>query len=217
MWESKREWEGGIEGGGRVAPFFLSLLIRQFMAFLFNKAIQGGEAQWTRCSRGSIAMNPRLVCMGVTYLRRGPIELSVGLGVLYRPPLWLLQAFGDFPPKTCERTERPVNSSRFHPFSFKSSPEMPALAHTTSVASREKKMLQHEAQRCKYLSGRREAEAIFNDDHQRNADNNTLHCENEWACWSISDRLPSEKQTPATLPAASINIFTVCKQVPFKV
>lgn len=45
------------------------LLIRQFMALLFNKAIQGGEALWTRCSRGSIASEPlvwsvwgRLIC-----------------------------------------------------------------------------------------------------------------------------------------------------------
>lgn len=95
--ESGRWDEEGRQS--RPPPPFLSLLIRQFMALLFNKAIQGGEAQWTRCSRRSIAMNPRLVCIGVTYLRRGPTELSVSLCVLYRPPLWLLQALADFPPE----------------------------------------------------------------------------------------------------------------------
>ena len=94
------------------------LLIPQFMALLFNKAIQGGEALWTRCSRGSIAMNPRLVCMGTTYLLRGPVELSVGLHVVHRPPLCLHRAFADFPPKTREWRGQPVTGSCFYPFNF---------------------------------------------------------------------------------------------------
>lgn len=38
-----------------------TLLIHQFMALLFNKAIQGGAAQGTRCSCGSIVVNLHLV------------------------------------------------------------------------------------------------------------------------------------------------------------
>lgn len=49
--------ESASEGGaGR--PSLPPLLISQFTAPLFNEAIQGAEAQWTRCSRGSIAANP---------------------------------------------------------------------------------------------------------------------------------------------------------------
>lgn len=72
---------------GEAEPTPPTLLIHQFIALLFNEAIQGGEAQWTRCSRGSIAVNPRLVCVGTTYLLGGPVELSVGLRVLRGPPL----------------------------------------------------------------------------------------------------------------------------------
>lgn len=123
---------GGGRRGEAESPPHPPLLIRQFMALLFNKAIQGGEAQWTRCSRGSIAVNPRLVCMGTTYLLRGPVELSVGLRVLHRPPLCLRWAFADFPPKTCEWTEQPVTSSCFHPFNFTGVLKPPALESTNT-------------------------------------------------------------------------------------
>lgn len=115
-------------------------LIRQFRALLFNRAIQGGKAQWTRCSRGSIAVNPCLVCMGTTYLLRGPAELSVGLCVLHRPPLCLRWAFADFPPKTCEWTEQPVTSSCFHPFNFTGIPKPPALTQPT-YTERKKRLI----------------------------------------------------------------------------
>lgn len=150
------------EGGGKAEP----LLIRQFMALLFNKAIQGGEAQWRRCSRGSIALNPRLVCMGTTYLLRGPVELSVGLCVLHRPPLCLLRGPSPtFPQRPREWTERPVAISRFHPFTFAGVPKPPPAltckynsvfthftkSNNTAAANREHSRRFH----MKYLSARR--------------------------------------------------------------
>lgn len=113
--ERVRERGGPEEGEAESPP----LLIRQFMALLFNKAIQGGEAQWTGCSLGSIAMNPRLVCIGTTYLLGGPVELSVGLCVSSIDLHCVSSGPSpSFPQKTCEWREQRVTGSCFHPFNF---------------------------------------------------------------------------------------------------
>lgn len=74
-WSSK-ERDSMRQGGGkgRQSPSSppTTLLISQFMALLFNEAIQGGEAQCRRCSHWSIAVNPPPPLLG------GPVELSAG-------------------------------------------------------------------------------------------------------------------------------------------
>lgn len=112
-----REQERG--GGGGEAESPPPLLIRQFMALLFNKAIQGGEALWTRCSRGSIASEPlvwsvwgRLICSEDPLNCLSACVSSIDLHCVSSGPS------PTFPPKTCEWTEQPVTSSCFHPFNF---------------------------------------------------------------------------------------------------
>lgn len=118
MWESKREEEAG---GGRVYPTSAHPPI-------YGSPFQQGHSRWggsvdALFSRVNSKWTPRLVCVGTTYLLRGPVELSVGLRVLHRPPLCLLRAFTDFPPKTCEWTEQPVTSSCCHPFNLTGVPD----------------------------------------------------------------------------------------------
>lgn len=60
MWERVIEKQGRQQQGEAETP--PSLLIHQFITLLFNKTIQGGEAQWMCYSCGSIALNPWLVC-----------------------------------------------------------------------------------------------------------------------------------------------------------